>query len=62
MLDDFYEIKEKKKKNLALLINHLSFITLGNSLRFEHTDVYIRYTYLLAAAGNNALASLGKLN
>jgi hypothetical protein len=55
MLSDFDEIKEK------LSIVNKSFLTLGKPLEYKHTFVHIRDTMLLAPAGNQSLASLGKL-
>lgn len=55
MLGDFYAFKEK------LSIVNKSFVTLGKPLIYEHSNVHIRDTMLLAPAGKSSLDALGKL-
>jgi hypothetical protein len=55
MLSDFEELKND------LSIVKKVFVTLGKPLPYEHTNVYIRDTFLLCPAGGNSLEKIGKL-
>lgn len=55
MLSDFDEFKHK------LSIVNKSFLSLGKPLVFNNTQVHFRDTMLLAPAGNQSLAAIGKI-